>query len=359
MPTTSFPPAIPLAKAGHAAPSADNSQPWHFWWNGERLGIGYDHKRVDGRTFAADDPATLLAMGAAIENIVAAAEELQIPLDLELFPSQERFPAPCYAAFRFHSEAVCPPLPEQLPLLQRHTNRFPYRKEPLPNTVKRKVEALREEETKIELFQDKESLERIHGLVRMASQIRFQTREVHEWLADCLRFSAEDVKKADGLDVRTLALPPGGDLFLRWIGEWKRMERLNRLGLYTLMARADAAPVAKGPAIGVIKGPKGRESSLAAGRLLVRAWTLLNEAGLAVHPYYVVSDQLHRWSEKKIPERLKTAAGSLVEEARSSFALGKDETLYMLLRIGYPTREAPRSRRLPLEAVFTDLTARR
>jgi hypothetical protein len=190
----------------------------------------------------------------------------------------------------------------------------------------------------------------------MGSRIRFQTREVHEWLAASLRFTEEEVARGDGLDVRSLDLPPGGAAFLKFIAPWSRMEALNRIGAYKAMAAIEAQPIRRGPAIVAIIGPHDYRSCIDAGRLMTRIWTDLNVKGLAVHPYYVVADQLQRRREGKVPAHCVEQAEELAEQCRRFFELGPDETLHMLMRVGYPTREAPRSRRLPLEQVVTDLT---
>ena len=110
------------------------------------------------------------------------------------------------------------------------------------------------------------------------------------------------------------------------------------------------------PAVVAIIGTTDRQGTIDAGRLLGRVWSHLNSRGIAVHPYYVVADQLARLREGTVPAKLVPQAERIRNESARLFGLGPDETLHMLLRIGYPTREAPSSRRLPLEQVFTDLT---
>jgi hypothetical protein len=193
-------------------------------------------------------------------------------------------------------------------------------------------------------------------LVKQASEIRFQTREVHEWLASSLRFSQAEISRGDGLDVRTLDLPPGGGLFLRLIANWRRMSIFNRFRAYQLLAEIDSRPIQKAPGIVVIIARRDKADCIDAGRIMVRTWSELNGREIAVHPYYVVSDQLTRLEERSIPAGLEPRAEDIRRELKRLLALSDDETLHMLLRIGYPTREPVRSRRLPIDAVFTDLT---
>ncbi len=83
-----------------------------------------------------------------------------------------------------------------------------------------------------------------------------------------------------------------------------------------------------------------------------RVWIYLNEQGIAVHPYYVVSDQINRLHENKVPEELRQQAQRVSAGSKQVFDLQDNETLYMLLRVGYPKKKAKRSKRLPLKDLF-------
>ena len=344
-----------LVTGGNAAPSADNSQPWHFVWNGEILIIWYDADRVQGLTFPPRCPATLLAMGGVIENISQISITSEIPINLDLLPEDPDLPN-CYARISVLEIGDNTRPSGQHPLFQRHTNRFKYRKTPIPSDIKHNLAALSEGNARIVVIDQRASIKKIATLVLAASKVRFQTQEVHEWLGKSLRFTDDSVKKADGLDVCTLDLPPGGRQFLRFISDWNRLQFLNKLGTYNLLALIDSQPVMHAPAIVSVIAPSDSRSSLDAGRLLTRAWTHLNSLGIAVHPYYVVSDQMNRLSENLVPAKLNGQVEDLKNGCEKLFNLEAGETLHMLLRIGYPGRTPPRSLRLPLERVFTDLT---
>jgi len=344
-----------LVKSGHAAPSADNSQPWHFVWDGETLSITYDTERVQDLTFPPRSPATLLSIGGVIENISQLSDFLGIPIKLNLFPDDPRVPN-CYARFSIPDIENNTRNTGQHPLFHRHTNRFSYRKEGIATDIVQILTGLSEGKSRIRVFNESGPIRGVTELIRTASEVRFQIREVHEWLEKSLRFTEEDVKKADGLDVRTLNLPPGGNLFLQFISEWDRIKILNKVGIYKLLAAIDSRPVSKAPAVVAIIGDTGDRGSMDAGRLLSRLWIQLNSHGIAVHPYYVVSDQLTRLQKNKVPEKLVGQVEEMNIKGNQLFDMGENETLHMLLRIGYPTCQPPRSLRLPLEKVFTDLT---
>jgi hypothetical protein len=189
------------------------------------------------------------------------------------------------------------------------------------------------------------------ALARQASEVRFQTQEVHEWLARSLRFTKQEAARADGLDLATIPLPPGGALFMRYIMEWKWMSVLNRLGAYKLMAVLDVKPLEKAPIIIAFIGGSAPEDIVNVGQLLTRVWIDLNSKGIAVHPYYVVSDQLQRRLVGKVPAQLVSQIDKVAAQSSGLLNLQEHECLHMLLRIGYPTRDPIRSKRLPLEII--------
>jgi hypothetical protein len=347
-----------LVQGGMKAPSADNSQPWRFEWDGNSLSVIYDVNRVQGQTFSANSPATLLSLGATIENIIELSSYYGVEADL-FCPIESLSTTYSGAKICFQSvnnlESTMSPTAH--PTSKRHTNRFAYHKTALPQPAIDHTAILTENSARLVIIDQKPAIHEIALLIKIASEIRFQTQEVHEWLGKCLRFTKEHVKKADGLDVCTLDLPPGGSAFLKFISNWKRMKLLNRIGAYKLLAKIDSAPIKAAPAIVAIIAPTTPQGAIDAGRLLCRSWTYLNTQGIAVHPYYVVADQLARLKDKTVPEELIEQVQDLNQQCTQVLPFKEGETLHMFLRAGYPKRKNPtRSLRLPEETVFTDLS---
>jgi len=347
-----------LVTAALQAPLADNSQPWHFTWDGTYLDLSYDTDRVSGLTFRADDPATLLSVGGVIENLTQVAGYLGLCIQHEEM-SETDLRVGTYFRLRLEPKelAELPRDCDDLPLFHRHTNRLPFKHSPLPDDITAWMTNGQELDARASLITNQEEIRGIAGLVRSASEIRFQTREVHDWLAKSLRFSPREVKCGDGLDVETLDLPPGGGLFLKFISDWRRMAFLNRFGIFRMLSMIDSAPVGKAPALVAISSPTGAVQVVAAGQLLTRIWTRLNAEGIAVHPYYVIPDQLQRLRQSRIPDYLVNQARNLEYQGDRTFGLKENSMeLRMLLRIGYPKKKPVRSRRLPLDTVFTDIS---
>lgn len=341
-----------LSQAAHHTPSADNSQPWQFSWQEDTLTVGYDSERVANKTFTADSHATLLTIGALSENLIQAAEALHINLDWT-YPSLLNKDHPVYFETTITKSDNAPAIAfNELPLFKRHTNRYPYKNKPLGSDCGKLLQTFTAGNARIILIEEQSLIHKIAGLVRSASEIRFQTQEIHEWLAKSLRFDTKSTDQyGEGLDVATIDLPPGGNLFLRLISNWRRMSWLNKWGIYKALALIDSLPVKKAPALIAIVGPDQFHNTLAAGQLMNRAWIALNEQGIAMHPYYVVSDQMQRRQLNSVPAHLIEKADSLIQQTKQLLQLENQETLHMLFRVGYPTKSPVKSKRLPLEIV--------
>lgn len=342
-----------IVNLAHSAPSADNSQPWRFLWNGATLQIRSPQTTHPTTLFGPTSPATLLAVGGVLENFLTAANFYGFTVKTQQPTEAER------ATGLYLSAEIEPPaqsLPQEpCPVLIRHTNRFPFRPDPLPDVASSLLTDAQEGPARIIAFNTPHDLSILARQVAAASRIRFQTREVHEWLAHSLRYTEAEIARGDGLDIHTLHLPPGGRSFLRFISDWRRMEILNRLGAYKIMAHIEAQLIQRGPAIAALIAPHDYDACLAAGRLLTRVWTALNQQGIAVHPYYVIADQLQRLRDGVVPDHLTDHAQALHRDCQDFLHLAPGETLHMLLRLGYPTRNPPRSRRRPLAEVMTTL----
>ena len=339
-----------LAEAARVAPSADNSQPASLVFTGDELILRHRHGSTGDHGPGPADPATLLGIGTTIENIAAAAEQMGVTLQLTLDGEDTVYG-------RFTAQGPLPgtaSLERDHPLFQRHTNRHAYQKRQLPEEVLASLRAMREEHAHLLALESREARRALAETVKRATEIRFRVKETHEWLAASLRYSEAEVERGDGLDVRTLNLPPGGSLFLRLTASWQRMQFLNRLGIYKLMAAMDAAPLSSAPAVLALQAPADWRGALTAGRLLCRCWSYLNAEGLAVHPYYVITDQLYRAETGLLPAEFAEQAAAIEEETRRVCEIESGNRLYILLRVGYPKREARHARRLPISEIYSD-----
>jgi hypothetical protein len=339
-----------LLRAASVAPSADNSQPWCFSVGERMFSVAFDKERAGDGFFGPTSPATLLAVGALLENIRETARGLNMDIEVEdLIDS----PTAGFPYLRVHlREAIEREIPEDLAVFARHTNRFAFHSRAIESRILRSIASLQEAQAQLRIISEPAKIKRIAKLLTWASEMRFQIKEIHLWLIDSLRFNADEISRGDGLDVNTLLLPPGGKAFLRLVSNWQRMETFNRFAGDKLMAREEAKLVAKAPTLIAVTAPRDNAGLLAAGLLMARAWIALNTNKVAVHPYYVISDQLNRLQEGILPTNLIEKAKALQKGCQQVFTYNEHESIHMLLRVGYPKLDPQRSRRLPLEALI-------
>jgi hypothetical protein len=345
-PRIDTPPEIQwLLNAGRHAPSADNSQPWRFYWSGTNLTVKYDTQRVLGKTFGPQDHATLLAIGAVKENILQMSDFLNAEIE-ELRPANTSE----YFHFKFKFRRSENSQVAEHSLFERHTNRWPYNPASIPTQVISSLGRMSQGQCQALVFGERDIIQRIAGWIRIASEARFQLRDVHEFLGGSLRFTNEEASRGDGLDVRTLPLPPGGKTLLRFIKDWDRLAFLNRFGCHKFLSLKEAKPVFEATHLIAISGPGSLADILDAGALMERVWIHLNSKGIAVQPYYVVTDQIERLNSSKVPAHLKPDLENLRSDV-IEFLNSAGTRIHMLLRIGYPRTRPFRSMRLPLENV--------
>lgn len=352
MSTSAFPDWVTfLVQAGQCAPSADNSQPWRFLWDGRVLSVAMDDERGKAG-LGPMHPANQMAMGAVIENLVQAMAALGMPADslqINLKPDQGPL-----VQISWKSPAVTPVDVSRLALEQRHTNRGRFKTTPLEPEILADLSAMTEGSTRILIIADPEGRKQLTTLVRAASEVRFQTEDLHRWLAQSLRFTQDEIERGDGLDVATLMLPPGGLPLLQLSLDWRRMVFMNRLGAFKVFAALEAAMLNHcGALVAVVGPPRAEGVEVAAGRLMERLWIDLNARGLAVHPYYVLSDQLYRLRAGLVAAPFQAQVAAITAHT-AELLQSKDETIFMLLRVGIPKIADPvRSRRLPVESLLT------
>lgn len=296
--------------------------------------------------FPIDHHATVLALGAAAENLVWAMRSLSMDSSSWFIgpPGEDGVFARglVEGSWAIH-------VSDAEPLWKRrHTSRLPYYSSIAPK-VAAELATCGEGSINVRMVTGN-GIRRMAEWVRKASEVRFQTREVNEWFASSLRYGDSPADRASGLHVDTLALPPGGVGLLRLMSDWRRLQWLNRMRAFKFFAAIEAVNFQKAPLVVAITGPSGREAGFDAGRCMQRVWLNLTKLGLSAHPYYVVPDLLNRLDTKGVPEQCISQAEALRKEAVVEF--GGQNTVHIMLRVGKPKGGIPVSGRLPLGQIM-------
>jgi len=334
--------AVEIVKYAISAPSADNSQPWSFSVDRGTLICSYSHRTSVPDPFGPLGHANLISSGALLENLrVLVGPDTHQPEWISTESSWQ-------ILLEKIDEIPAPSTETAHRLTGRHTNRHPFCQ--LSTSELDHISASLTDRSVIVTNSDK--IRRIAHAVMQCSTARFHCRELHNWLFSSLRWTPDEVDDGSGLDINTLHLPPGGRLFMRWISPWRRMNILNRFGVGHLMATADAMLLREAPGIVAIIGGNSPPEIVESGRIMQSLWMNLNDQGIAVHPYYVLTDQFTRRLAGSLDSRWHKTIDNAVATVNEILGVAPGERIHMLLRVGKPTCSPVRSKRLPVSAFF-------
>ncbi len=277
-----------ILRAGIAAPSADNSQPWQFAWSGDELDLRIDASRSGG---VSDTRYVLsdLAAGACLENMIIHARSLGYAADLQTFPRDED--ALWVARIRWRRD---PEWNSSEPLAgaieRRHTDRsFPWRG-PIAAQTQARLDAQARLIPGQQLYWPQTSPERKASLriIRQAETLRFRSPALHAELFSSIRFAAGWQNGCEeGLAPATLAVEPPMRPVFQALRRPALMRMLNRIGAASGLGwRSAWLPIRLSPGLCLLVIPStARSDVLAGGRALQRVWLQATLDGLSVQPY--------------------------------------------------------------------------
>jgi hypothetical protein len=340
-----------LVHSATLAPSPDNNQPWLFTQHPDRE-LLLVHDRTRALPSDVDDMFSMIALGAALENLCLAAGRrgwralVHHPADF----GPDADGREVVAGIRFAESGTSDPLAEYLE--RRITCRKPYPRQPVAEDALRQMEAsIAEQETaRLHWLADRRRMRQLAWLVAAADRIRFEHQPFHAELYRQLRFTPQQAETTrDGLDVRCLELPLGGATVLRGLRSWPLMRQLNRLGLSRLLSLSSALQVWRTGTMGLLTtADVSRLGYLQAGRALQRVWLAATQCGLAFHPLGSVPiflSHLARGSANDLPSRYRQRVKSLARRFETLFPQAAGQGLVVLFRLGEATAPAVRSLR--------------
>lgn len=271
-----------LIRAAILAPSPDNNQPWWFSVKDGKFLIHPDHERA--LPSDVDSMFMMMALGAAAENVRIAARQMNYEAQIRAGATDDSGAA--HVELIFSAGAVADPLYTQLQ--RRCTSRRWYSRCPI--TIAR-LQAVSDAAAgfhgiRVHWICDRPAIRRLSCLVAASDRIRLEHRPFHEELYRQLRFTREEAERTrDGLDLRTLELPPGGATLLQWLSQWNRMRIGNQLGLSRFLSLPSAAACWFSGAVAVITvARRSVQHYLDGGRTFQRLWLAAQQHGLSVQP---------------------------------------------------------------------------
>lgn len=335
-PSPHLPAMHKLVEAAILAPSPDNNQPWQFVAGPDYLDVHLDLAR--SLPSDVDHMFDLTAIGAAVENLCIASREQGFEPQVEMLSRDKAFDdndtrqttgAIPVARVRWVPGAKKDRL--HAPMPNRHTDRHGYSTKPLDPAILAELSAEVEKFPGIHIrwLAYRREIWRFAWLVGKSDRMRFEKKIFHEELYKQIRFTAQEAEATgSGLDVRTLALPPGGTLVLKALRSWRLLALLNRLGASRMLALPSVPQVVRSAAVGIILADAPGKGYVDGGRALERLWLTATQLGLALHPLGSLPIYVQRESNASATNLKRKAAELVAPKAPSRIQIA--------FRIGLP-----------------------
>ncbi len=329
-----------LVQAAIQAPSGDNAQPWQFRLTGNDIHV-FLNPQADMSFFNVRQTASIIACGAAMENIRLAAPAMGLDAITQLLPdaAQENLMATVHIQPGDH---VADPLARHI--WTRNTNRRPYSKRPLPDWLQTDLKARIRDipEAQLHLLTERFKLRKLAKVIYLADRIRTEHQGLHEHFTSMVRFNAQEAQqRRDGLPLKNLEAGLPGEAFLRLTKPWPAMRIANRIGLGRMVALHSAQGILASGAAGmvVIDGLEARDFLLG-GQALQRIWLALEHHGLQMQPMTAVTLFRLRWQWEGptgFSEKHRKLLERVWQDLKGLFAAVDFEKqgLVMLFRTGY------------------------
>ena len=312
------PARLAVVEAMRIAPSVYNRQPWRFRPRGD------DTLRIE---WSLDPPDASICIGCALE---AAAHVAHI----------EVAPVPGEACCDVRIEGIRDDFQRRAGTVRtRVTHRAPlFQTPPPPAAIDAVVAAANAHGIGAHPLLNRASISEVAEITAEATTEVFSTQPFMAERLEWLRPTSAGRDVPDGLAADAMGFGPA----LGWALEGMRRGGPGarsigaRAGVPAAMGRSTRRGVeASGLLIALVDEERSSGGRLVAGRAMMAAWLAAVRAGLAAQP---ISDAL------PFPDR--------VAELRSLFGVAGAGVPFVVLRLGYAARPAPRSGRRPLDKVL-------
>ncbi|MDP3956530.1 MAG: hypothetical protein Q8P97_00865 [bacterium] len=270
-----------IIKAGTAAPSGGNSQPWKFEVRGDEITVIAlplkDHPVLNFRYRG-----TWVAHGALIENIEIAASHYGFNAETVVLPIKDG--KNIIVRITLQKSELTPSVLYDS-ITRRVTNRKSFALKSL--TLDERSELLvakGELEVGVILREKSEDLVNLGKALSINEAVMLENQLLHSlFFKEIVWNEQEEKEKGGGLFIKTLELKPPQRFMLGLCRRWRVMNLLNKLGMARLIARDNAKIYSSASAMGIIVVPDTDDAFITAGRAMERIWLMATHLGLSFH----------------------------------------------------------------------------
>jgi hypothetical protein len=343
-------PARTIIEAALQAPSGENSQPWLFQIGDYAIELFHD-TQSDTSLYNYENRGSLVAHGAAIENMCISAASLGLTAEVLLFPDTKN---PTHIATLRFSPAVPDSESKRLSaaIFERTSNRKPYKKEMLAHEHVDALESaalpFASQGLRYHRVTDPEHIKALGVVAATNEEVMLQNKQLHQFFFSHLLWTKEeDEQKKVGFYIKTLELPPPVQALFRLIRHWSIMSLFIRMGFPKMVRVTNAKNDAAAGEFGIITAKNDTPEALVyTGRMVQRIWLTATTHRLQMQLMTGTLFLYH--TTQKNPDAFSVHELQLLEtqmEKLYSMLEKKRDVAVCMFRVGYGERASARALR--------------
>jgi hypothetical protein len=337
-----------IIDAGIHAPSGDNCQPWKFGLKNNSIYL-FNIPQRDDSLYSHNQLASMLALGAVLENMLIAASHLGATANIKLFPEKEN-PNLVYILELENSKAQ----PQSLypAIFLRATNRKFYKTSPLSDIENQTILDCSSVVKGAKIFLEKDEKKRklLATCASSNEKLLFENRHLHSFFFQHINWNIrEEMKKRIGFYIKTLELPLPVRLGFHLFRHWGFVKIFNKIGFSSMVAKTNAGIYSSSAALGLVTMPtNSKKAYLLAGRVVERIWLTATQNNLAFQPLtgiFFLHQKILNNNLQNINKEQSELVEKKVQEVKNNFFLS-NETPIIMFRIGQAEPPSARTSRL-------------
>ncbi len=355
----------PLLEAAVTAPSGGNMQPWLWLYHQPLLLLTLDRRRAGG-TLDFESRGSLVALGAATENVVLAAHHQGFEVRLHPFPFAHQ--PDVVAAFEFFERGQDRTESHAMDHLydmidQRHTNR---RVGPRVSLSQAQREAIVQAAQSVpgstmQLFTDPHVMCQAGAILGRGDRLRLLDPALHaEFVSEVCWTPEEGRQRHDGIAIEELDLRPLDQAGLAICRHWDALQWVRRCGGGSGLETLSNKAIDGASAIALITMPGTRRIDyFNGGRAVQRAWLMATSHQVALQPMTALPYLFARLAEgndSSFDAETADALAHLRQRYTRLFQLPDTVGEIMLCRLAVVAASKRRPRRRPVADVAMTTT---
>jgi molybdopterin/thiamine biosynthesis adenylyltransferase len=354
-----------LIEAAASAPSGGNSQPWKFIWRKsiKKLFLFFDESRSHS-LLDFESKASYLAIGAAAENLVLKAHDLNLEVMVDQFPIEAN--QKLVVVFQFFKEII-PELKREFEnhdsdeladsIFKRCTNRNIGKREEIKQEQLVALEKITNSVpgADLKILNSKQQLFEMGEIMAKLDRILLTNQQGHECFMNEIRWTIEEVEKTrDGVDLATIDLTASEKAGFKIAKKWEVIKYLNLWKSGSIFEKLTRKNIAASSAVCLITMPNNSIADFFnGGRAVQRVWLSANQKNISFQPFFVAISFFARYAGKeKMPADMLRDINLLRKEFNTIFSIDESTTEIFLFNLSINSEPKVKSLRRLLKDIL-------